>query len=65
MSCQCGDPKCDEFYLYRDLRGVSTFTGFVQRGESIIWIGKDEKSYRPIINDHDRAFFMTQMRQYD
>lgn len=52
-------------YMYRDLKGQSVFTGFVQQGSNIVWIGKDEKSRRPIMTEEDRQFFMAQMSQYD
>jgi hypothetical protein len=54
-------------YMYRNLKGVSTFTGFVNSNHSIIWIGKDEKFHRVISTtvQADIDFFMSEMQQYD
>jgi hypothetical protein len=52
-------------YLYRYKKGVNTFTGFVQKGDNIIWVGKDEKSIHPIQTETDRLFFLNEMKQYD
>jgi hypothetical protein len=64
--CSCCQSTTNSMsYMYRNLKGQSVFTGFVQQGTNIIWVGKDEKSQRPILTDEDRQFFMTEMRQYD
>ena len=73
MSCHCSDcgkkDNSSEFgFLYRDLKGNSVFTGFIQsyaNASNIIWIGKDEKSHQPIVSQEDMQFFMTEMSQYD
>jgi len=72
-SCKCTD--CGEkgtenemFYMYRNLRGKSVFTGFVQNKNSeITWIGKDEKAKMKIdTNNQSHIYlFMKQMKQYD
>ena len=71
-SCKCKDcgfnsSSNDLVYLYRNLKGVSTFTGFGRRGEEIIWLGKDEKQFRKIdtTKQEDINFFMGHMKQYD
>ena len=68
-SCKCSDcggATGGMSYMYRNLKGVSTFTGFVSKaGVGIVWVGKDEKERRPIVSDEDRQFFMQQMKQYD
>lgn len=72
MSCNCSDcgatnGKGEIMYMYRNKKGKNTFTGFVQngKGDKIIWIGKDEKSMRPILTEADRVFFLNEMKQYD
>ena len=53
-------------YMYRDKKGVSTFTGFIQtKCGDIIWIGKDEKHFRRIVTEEDCQFFLKEMKQYD
>ncbi len=65
MSCKCGQ-RDDQMFLYRDKMGKSVFTGFVQnKNGNITWIGKNEKSFRPILSDEDCVFFMNEMKQYD
>ena len=64
-SCGCAHEKGETMYLYRNKKGVNMFTGFIQKGENIIWIGKNEKSMRPIITEADRLFFLKEMKQYD
>jgi len=69
-SCSCcnsNNNPSEEQYLYRKLKGVSKFTGFIKKHDQIIWIGKDEKSHRIIdqTNEKDCQFFLTRMRQYD
>jgi hypothetical protein len=68
--CSHCDQKGDasgHMYMYRNLKGVSTFTGFVNSNHSIIWIGKDEKFHRVISTtvQADIDFFMSEMQQYD
>ena len=66
-SCGCAHEKGEVMYMYRNKKGKNVFTGFVQsgKGDKIIWIGKDEKSMRPIRTQEDYAFFMNEMKQYD
>lgn len=58
-------------YMYREKRGVSTFTGFVKRGAAIYYVGKNtrgpQKRGRLIRTDvqEDVDFFMKEMSQYD
>ena len=63
--CGAAHEKDEMMYMYRNKRGRSMFTGFVQKGENIIWIGKDEKSLHPILTETDRMFFLNEMKQYD
>ena len=63
--CGAAHEKDEMMYMYRNKRGRSMFTGFVQKGENIIWIGKDEKSLHPIQTETDRMFFLNEMKQYD
>ena len=68
MSCKCG--KCggedEQMYMYRNKRGKAAFTGFVQnKAGDITWIGKNEKSFRPIKTEADSQFFLDEMKQYD
>lgn len=74
MSCGC--PNCGRSsagsrgtsYMYREKRGKSVFTGFVQRNNKIYWVGKNEKTPLKLINpsvQSDADFFMRQMSQYD
>ncbi len=54
------------FYMYRNLKGNSRFTGFVTtKSGEITWIGKNENQFRPIKSQEDVDFFMKHMRQYD
>ena len=71
-SCNCGkcgrDSTGEPRYMYRNLNGESTFTGFIQMGnDQIIWIGKNEKQRRVINpkNPKDVNFFMAAMKKYD
>ena len=73
MSCNCADcgKESDFNYMYREKKGKSVFTGFIQKDndmEQIYWIGKDEKlpqKHIDIHNQEDRNFFMNEMKQYD
>ena len=71
MSCNCAqcnktlNDSNEQLYMYRNRKGKSVFTGFVQQNGNIIWIGKQENEYRPIVKDDDRQFFLKKMRQYD
>ena len=62
---QCGSGTDDMTYMYRNLNGKSVFTGFVNKGHMIIWVGKDENVIRPILSQADQQFFLSEMRQYD
>lgn len=39
-SCGCAHEKGEMMYLYRNKKGVNMFTGFIQKNNDIIWIGK-------------------------
>lgn len=69
MSCNHVKCACEAAYMYRQLRGKSVFTGFVQKGGVIFWVGKDEKTKPPRrideTNEEDCAFFLTAMSIYE
>lgn len=72
-ACQCStcshssSSRDEEFYMYREKKGKSVFTGFIRKGDEIYWVGKDELSMRHINtkNPEDINFFMAEMKQYD
>ncbi len=55
----------DVQYMYRELKGVMTFSGFTTTPGRITWIGKNEDQCRPIRSQEDVDFFMKEMSQYD
>lgn len=70
--CSCPDclDSSKDRYVYRSKQGKSVFTGFLKEGGTgnMIWIGKDEKAKRRVINtsnEKDAQFFLMEMRQYD
>ena len=54
-ACQCStcshssSSRDEEFYMYREKKGKSVFTGIIRKGDEIYWVGKDERSMRTSI----------------
>lgn len=67
---KCGktDMTGEPMYLYRNLKGKATFTGFIQIENEFYWVGRKENTPMKHIdtdNIEDRKFFLKEMRRYD